>query len=160
MATYLYRHKIKILIITCFIIGAVVGDFIDFSRLYYGYDKHRYDELLNLYFKNEKEALDIIDNINTENSEFNVSELSNGKQLWLDNTNIIDDICHIRNIPYDIKLATSKLRQYCVLRLHYFSILQKKLNGSSVKKYDMELKKLEDKINKYVQENKLDTTKS
>lgn len=155
MINYIYRHRLKIVVLFFFIVGVLLGDFCNISKLYYGYDKNQYDEACRLFASNEKEAFDILKNINVEDAEYSIKELKNGVYLWTENINIVNNISRIENITVEIKQRNMKLRRYCKLRILYFACLKNNLKKGMDDIYDNKVNKIESKINRYLKENNL-----
>ncbi len=157
MIKFIYRHKIKIAVSLFFIVGLFLGDFFNVSKLYYGYDRNQYFEAFRLFEKNEKEAIDILKNLNLEDSEYSINELENGLYLWLENRRIMDNVSRIENITNEMRQKSLDLVYYSKLRVIYFSYLKKNLSDGVVGVYDNKISELENKINKFLKENNLDS---
>lgn len=153
MIKFLNKHKNKLIIIIFFIVGTVVGNSINLSKLYYGYDRNRYDEACRLLEKNEKEALEILGHINFEEIDYSMNEVTNGKQLWLENIKIANNIALIENASWEIKQSGIRIKDYCILRLQHCALLMKKLQADSVSQYDREIMNLESDIDKFLEKN-------
>lgn len=107
--------------------------------------------------KNEKEAIDILKNLNLEDSEYSINELENGLYLWLENRRIMDNVSRIENITNEMRQKSLDLVYYSKLRVIYFSYLKKNLSDGVVGVYDNKISELENKINKFLKENNLDS---
>lgn len=153
MKTFCFSgKKIHISIIIFFVIGFVVGGFVNIEQWIYGFDKSRYEESYKLFRKNEQEAMSIINNINLHDKEGSITGLENGKQLWLENIQIADNIFRIEGLPLNIKQDFVVLKKYCRLRLHYFSLFSKGMKEGDVKVYNSKLDSLNNEIGKIIKD--------
>lgn len=153
MIKFLYKHKSKLIIVIFFIVGTFVGNSINISKLYYGYDKSRYDEACRLLKKNEKEAVEILEHINFDETEYSINEVTNGRELWRENIKIADNVSIIENASWEIKKTSIKVKDYCILRLSQCFFLVKKIKGDSTFLIDKKLKNVELKIDEFIEKN-------
>lgn len=157
MVNFIHRHRIKIIVILFFAVGVILGDYFNLTKLYYGYDKNQYNEACRLFAKNEKEALDILNNISIEDSEYSIRELEEGMNLWIENGKIMGNVSRIENITEEIKKKSSKLKEYCRLRIIYYSYLKKNLENGEGDVYSKKINELESNIDNFLKENNLDS---
>lgn len=155
MLKFIYKNKIKILVILFFIVGVLLGESFNVRKFYYGFDIQQYEQSCRLFAKNENEALHVLKNINIEDTEESVKELENGMNLWGENRKILDNISRIENVTDEIKQKSLKLKEYCSLRVVYFYTLKINVEKGLDDIFDTKIIEIEERINNFLKKNDL-----
>lgn len=146
MIRFIYRYRIIMIVVFCFIAGALVGSNINVRKMYYGYDRVAYKEACSQIKKNEKESQDIISHLNDADPLFCIEELENAKLLLMENLRLFNKIDLINNLDREHKVSSLRLKQYTQHRLHYIALTKKKIEADNSTVYDKDLEELEVKI--------------
>lgn len=139
MSEFIYKNKVKLIVIFCFISGALLGSNVDFNKLIYGYDRTTYIESCDLIEKNEKEADEIIELLNNSDTDYALSELDNAKDLIIENLRIYNNLLLMENLDRKLMLSCLKLKKYSSRKLRYYSLLAKRIESDDPFSYSKEL---------------------
>ncbi len=96
--------------LTAFIAG-------DFSNTQAGFNSTLYDKEAAKFENNERAALAVFDDMETQTPDYAIMQLEKGIDLWQENKSIVNKLNSFENIPQELSDINKRLLKYCDLRV-------------------------------------------
>jgi len=117
---------------TVFLIVQIAAIFLFVYFLIPDFQANTYDKKVEQFSKNETEALQAYDILQTGTEEQILNHLrKNGIDLWQQNLAILDEMDNIDGLPDELRQQDALLRRYCNLRIVSYRIIEKMILDQS-----------------------------
>ncbi len=91
------------------------------------FDSVKYDNEVSHFLKNEEEALQVFNVIETAEPPYLLKELNKGSGLWNENIDIVNGIISMEGLPIELIEQNKLLIRYCELRIEHYKLVSRTL---------------------------------